>query len=120
MGWNKSIFVWVMSLVLCVSCNKEQGILPEDTMQWESRTVAVVLPMQNGLDKHWRRTLNQCAEDLKQAFAMQQRGIALEYEWYDEDSEDLEQLADELSKRKEVVAVIGGEYICSNKEMKCY
>ncbi|MBE6292107.1 MAG: legumain [Bacteroidales bacterium] len=117
MGWNKSIFVWVMSLVLCVSCNKEQGILPEDTMQWETRKVAVVLPMQNGLDKHWRRTLNQCAEDLKQAFAMQQRGIALEYEWYDEDSEDLEQLADELSKRKEVVGVIGGYHSDNAKKL---
>ena len=97
-----------MLLVVCVACNKESVVLPEDTVQWETRRVAVVLPMQNGLDIHWKRTLNQCADDLKQAFAMQQRGIALEYEWYDEDSEDLEQLADELSKRKDIVAVIGG------------
>ena len=108
MGWNKNIIAWVMLLVVCVACNKESVVLPEDTVQWETRRVAVVLPMQNGLDIHWKRTLNQCADDLKQAFAMQQRGIALEYEWYDEDSEDLEQLADELSKRKDIVAVIGG------------
>ena len=108
MEWNKSIIAWGMLLVLCMSCSKEQGVLPEDTVKWETRKVAVVLPMQNGLDIHWKRTLNQCADDLKQAFAMQQKGIALEYEWYDEDSEDLEQLADELSKRQEVVAVIGG------------
>lgn len=108
MEWNKSIIAWGMLLVLCMSCSKEQGVLPEDTVKWETRKVAVVLPMQNGLDIHWKRTLNQCADDLKQAFAIQQKGIALEYEWYDEDGEDLEQLADELSKRQEVVAVIGG------------
>ena len=108
MEWNKSIIAWGMLLVLCMSCSKEQGVLPEDTVKWETRKVAVVLPMQNGLDIHWKRTLNQCADDLKQTFAMQQKGIALEYEWYDEDGEDLEQLADALSKRKDIVAVIGG------------
>ena len=109
MGRNNGYFVLAALLfVLCVSCNREQELLPEDTTAWETRTVAVVLPMQNGLDVHWRRTLNQCADDLKKAFEGQPRGIALEYEWYDENEEDLTQLADDLGKRKEVVAVIGG------------
>lgn len=109
MGRNNGYLVLaLLLLVLCVSCDKEQEPLLEDTTEWETRTVAVVLPMQNGLDVHWKRTLNQCADDLKKAFEGQTRGIVLEYEWYDEDKENLTQLADDLGKRKEVVAVIGG------------
>ncbi len=102
-------FLFVPIFFLLLSCEDYDD--PTESMSattWITKKVAVVLPMSNGQEKHWKRTLNQCAEDLEEAFYGQEIGIKLEYEWYDEDTEDISALSDVLSQRSDVVAVIGG------------
>ncbi len=102
-------FLFIFVLCFMLSCEDHTELRKtESATTWITKKVAVVLPMSNGQDKHWKRTLNQCAEDLEEAFYEQEIGIKLEYEWYDEDTEDISALADVLSQRSDVVAVIGG------------
>lgn len=98
------------------SSDKTQSDNTEDT-QWITKKVAVVLPMQDGADKHWIRTLAQCSKDLREAFEGQEVGINLEYEWYDEDSANLDSLSEQLAQRDDIVAVIGGRYSDHAKNM---
>lgn len=104
-------FIVVVAVFLSVSCEDhlDQTTSSESTT-WITKKVAVVLPMGNGQDVYWKRTLNQCAEDLEEAFYGQEIGIKLEYEWYDEDKEEISALSETLSQRSDVVAVIGGVY----------
>lgn len=99
-------------IVLCaLSCSDDKdGSNGSSQTQWLKKTVAVILPMDNGQEAHWKRTLNKCAEDLKAAFEGQEKGIELSYEWYDESTEDVAALCEKLGKREDVVAVIGGLY----------
>ncbi len=99
-------------IVLCaLSCSDDKdGSNGSSQTQWLQKTVAVILPMDNGQEAHWKRTLNKCAEDLKAAFEGQETGIELSYEWYDESTEDVAALCEKLGKREDVVAVIGGLY----------
>ena len=102
----------VLLIVLCaLSCSDDKdGSNGSGQTQWLKKTVAVILPMDNGQEAHWKRTLNKCAEDLKAAFEGQEKGIELSYEWYDESTEDVAALCEKLGKREDVVAVIGGLY----------
>ncbi len=93
-----------------VSCKDDNTAGNGGNQQWITKKVAVVLPMQDGKDKHWKRILNQCAEDLKKAYQGQKTGFVLEYEWYDEATEDIDALSEKLAKRTDIVAVIGGQY----------
>lgn len=72
------------------------------------KTVAIVLPMENGLDIHWNNLTKLFSSELKRAF----RGIGYEvefkFELYDESSEDLKVLSKSLVGRSDIYAVIGG------------
>lgn len=108
----------VLSIVLAVvSCSEDKESDNVETTQWTTQKVAVVLPMRNGQDTHWKRTLNQCAEDLEKAFSGLKTGIRLEYEWYDELTENIDELSENLAQRKDIVAVIGGAYSDNAKIM---
>lgn len=104
---RNSLFI-LFILCMITSCSKDDDVQKVNEPQWETYKVAIVLPMDDGLEAHWKRTLDQCANDLKEAFTGQLQGIALEYEWFDEDTGDMEQLAETLSERKDISAVIGG------------
>lgn len=110
----RTISFFIVALITAfalTSCSDDntQSSNTNDT-EWITKKVAVVLPMQNGDDKHWIRTLNQCSKDLREAFEGQEIGINLEYEWYDEDSANLDSLSEQLAQRDDIVAVIGGRY----------
>jgi ABC-type branched-subunit amino acid transport system substrate-binding protein len=102
----------LLLIVLCsLSCSDDKDVSSGSSQtQWLQKTVAVILPMDDSMEHHWKRTLNKCAEDLKAAFEGQETGIELNYEWYDENTEDVAALSEKLAKRKDVVAVIGGLY----------
>lgn len=106
---------WIVSEVFCLilglvigACSDEDKDLPVSKVEWQTRKVAVVLPMDNGLDRHWKRTLQWLNENLRTAFSNQEEGIALEFEWYDENASSLRETAEALSAREDIVAVIGG------------
>lgn len=102
-----AIFLSALCMVSCKDDNTTEG---GEMSQYITKKVAVVLPMQDGQDVHWKRTLNQCTEDLKKAYAGQAVGFNLEYEWHDESTENMADLSEKLAKRDDIVAVIGGKF----------
>ena len=108
---NFSLLIAALLLAFnMVSCKDDKTSGEEDASGYVIKKIAVVLPMQDGQEAHWKRTLKQCAEDLKKAYRGQSVGFSLEYEWYDEATENVDDLADKLAKRQDIVAVIGGKY----------
>lgn len=82
--------------MLC-GCSDEDPAPQPDERSWTEKTVAIVLPMHNGLDAHWTRCLGMFAGNLERAFRNQDTGVRLKFEYYDEASADMEQLAGELA-----------------------
>ncbi len=110
-----AVLLLAFNMVSCKDSNTSGG--DDGTSQYITKKIAVVLPMQDGQETHWKRTLNQCAEDLKKAFKGQTVGISLEYEWYDEGTENISDLSDKLARREDIAAVIGGQYSDNAKTM---
>ncbi len=81
------------------------------------KTIAVVLPMENGLSNHWNRIFTLLSHNIEQAFSSQGKTVKLSFEYYDETSEDLPALAEKLAKREDVYAVVGGLYSSSAKAL---
>lgn len=97
--------------LLCLwCCSDEKSATDTDNRIWTEKTVAVVLPMEKGLEEHWQRCLGMFAANFERAFKNQDEGIRLKIEYYDETESDLSALASELAGRDEVYAVIGGLY----------
>lgn len=105
-----SKLVIILCLTFAASCADDDDLRRPDNRQWSEQTVAVVLPMEKGLDAHWQRCLGLFAANFEHAFRGQDSGIRLKFEYYDESTADLEELATELAFRDDVYAVIGGLY----------
>ena len=95
------------------SCSDNTPTSGNDNKQWQEYTVAVVLPQERGLGEHWQRCLGLFASNFNSAFHNQQQGVKLKFEYYDELSGDLADVATSLADRDEVYAVIGGLYSSS-------
>jgi ABC-type branched-subunit amino acid transport system substrate-binding protein len=112
----KKIFKWMACMALCLvaalvcgSCSDStDGGSNSSATRLTTRKVAVVLPMSDGLDAHWKRTLELCAANLAKAFENSSEGIQLEFEWYDELDENLSQTAKRIAANEDITAVIGG------------
>ena len=112
-GW------WLTCLLLLAFCGCADDIEAPTSLQskQEVHTVAVIMPMSHGLDKHWKRTLSFLNRNMDIAFKGQEKAIKLRYELYDEDKEDMSRLADSLAKRKDIEAVVGCLYSDHAAEM---
>lgn len=112
-GW------WLTCLLLLAFCGCADDIEAPTSPQskQEVHTVAVIMPMSHGLDKHWKRTLSFLNRNMDIAFKGQEKAIKLRYELYDEDKEDMSRLADSLAKRKDIEAVVGCLYSDHAAEM---
>lgn len=112
-GW------WRTCLLLLAFCGCADDIEAPTSLQskQEVHTVAVIMPMSHGLDKHWKRTLSFLNRNMDIAFKGQEKAIKLRYELYDEDKEDMSRLADSLAKRKDIEAVVGCLYSDHAAEM---
>ena len=114
MGRLANRLLLALSLILVLAgCDKE----PQET--WAVRKVAIVLPMGSGLEQHWKNTVElatagirdvQKHNILNSGSGSGATGIKMEFEWYDEETANLEALAEELAGRDDIVAVIGGQY----------
>jgi ABC-type branched-subunit amino acid transport system substrate-binding protein len=102
----------LIAVGLWSACSDEDETAGEDyptvDTQWTPCKVAVVLPMGDGLETHWQQTLTLCADNLMRAFADNDKGVRLQFEWYDEEADELELTARTLANDPEVTAVIGG------------
>lgn len=103
------IFTLMCVCLLC-GCSDDEQPGKGVTCNWEEKTIAVVLPMEKGLDAHWKRTMELFGKNFERAFKNQPTGIKLKVEYYDETSSDLHELSDELASRDDIYAVIGGLY----------
>ena len=101
----------VLSSWLLTSCEREKHYCSVSDLS--ERKVAVVLPFENGLREQWEQCLNLCNTNLQTAFCYAGMGVKLQFEWYDESTENLVALADKLVARKDITAVIGGHHSSS-------
>lgn len=105
-------------LFTVVSCRDDNSPAATGGTEWRKATVAVVLPLDEGMEGHWKRVLELCAANLHYAFDGRSVGIDLAFEWYDEESESLPDLAKDLAARDDLLAVIGGRYSASAAVME--
>lgn len=104
----------LLALLLTTGCGKE-----DPAPSWQVRKVAVVLPMGYGLQEHWQNTVEMASNGIQEVQKKnilnlpgepQAQLVKMEFEWYDEEKEDMEALGEKLAQREDIVAVIGGEY----------
>ncbi|MBO4611922.1 MAG: ABC transporter substrate-binding protein [Bacteroidaceae bacterium] len=118
---KKLIFIALCAISLFVSCadNNENEEKPEEHIDWQIRKIAMVLPMSYGQQLHWEQTVQMASagiQDVQKQNILNDPGkpdpqlIKMEFEWYDEETVDLDKLGEELASRDEIVAVIGGKY----------
>ncbi len=69
--------------------------------------IAVILPLSDVQKEQYEEALEWASENISSATSASARQVAVEYEWYDEDSEDMAALAASLSGRSDLNAVIG-------------
>lgn len=99
-----------MAVLLLSACNDNDAPVHYEQTAWKTEKVAVVLPLNGNKETHWKRVLELCAANLKEAFDGNAQGVELEFEWYEEACDTLQSLAQTLSLRNDITAVIGGEY----------
>lgn len=104
------ILLFCVLTVLLSSCRDEEPEFPTASKSVVEKTVAVVLPMQQGFREHWERCLALYDGNIQRAYKGQDTMIRLKFELYDERSEDLSRLAAELGRREDIYAVVGGLY----------
>lgn len=105
----RCLLVLAVSLGLW-SCREEEELPVSTPSMVIEKTVAVVLPMEQGFSEHWHRCLDLYTGNVRRAYKAQDVAVRLNFEFYDETTEDLEELSGRLGRRDDVYAVIGGLY----------
>lgn len=108
----KGKFFAIILLMLTILNSCKQGddvIVFQPQRNWITRTVAVVAPI--GYDAHTRMRLERTAQwflnNFREAQLHDTLAISLNLEWYDELSENLESLSQQLAERSDIVAIVG-------------
>lgn len=111
----------LLSSLLCVLVSSCSGDNVNDEPNFSKptieKTIVVVLPMENGLSDHWKRIFTMLSHNIDQAFSAQEKTVKLNIEYHDESTENLVELAEQISVREDVYAVIGGLYSSSAKTL---
>ena len=107
---NKYLLLFILPLLLW-SCG-ENGLDPnpvQEPTEWITAKVAVVLPLSgvNSDKERYDRICHLFEDNLAKAQFNTTEGVKLEFEWYDENTLDINLLAKELSERKDIKAIIG-------------
>ena len=112
------IFLAVMTAIGLFGCRDDAAVdNPYDDKAVVEKTVAVVLPYEQGLDAHWHRCLQLFSANFERAFKSQETAVRLNFEYYDESTEDLAKLSRDLGSRDDIYAVIGGLYSTNSAKM---
>lgn len=96
-------------LALITGCKqKDDVIVIQPQRHWVSRTIAVVAPLGDENTKvRLERTADWFLQNYREAQMLDTLAIDLKIEWYDELSEDLTALSEQLAGRDDICAVIG-------------
>ncbi len=101
------ILLCLVAGLLLYSCSDKE-IEYQSLRHWTEYTVAIVAPIGDETAKtRLERTAAWFLENFHQAQLHNSKAVDLRLEWYDESTEDLERLSQELSGREDVLAVIG-------------
>ena len=107
---SKFILIFIFSLLLwsCNSNDLTQNSSNEPS-EWVTAKVAVVLPLSgNDSDKgRYDRIFNLFEDNVIKAQLNSTKGVRLELEWFDENTVDINKLANELYDRDDIKAIIG-------------
>ena len=107
---NKYLLLFILPLLLWFC--RENGLDPnpvQEPTEWITAKVAVVLPLSgvNSDKERYERICHLFEDNLAKAQFNTTEGVKLEFEWYDENTLDINLLAKELSERKDIKAIIG-------------
>lgn len=114
---KRIIDLLIITTVVLLSGCKDDKSLDEPEKPTEGKSVIVVLPMGNGMQTQWERTFTLFAHNSAMAFSNQDEALSLKFEYHDENSENLRELARTFLARDDVYAVIGGLYSASAAEL---
>ena len=106
---NKYFLLFILSLLLW-SCGDNMESKPtREPSEWITAKVAVVLPLsgENNDKARYERICHMFEDNLTKAQLNTTQGVKLEFEWYDENALDMNQLASELYKREDIKAIVG-------------
>lgn len=107
---GKYLLLLIISFLVC-SCSKES--LKQDALQgpstWTTAKVAIVLPLSGeGNEKNrYERISKMFEENVIKAQYNMPEGVKLEFEWWDENTLNINQFASDLYYRNDVLALIG-------------
>lgn len=108
---SKYIYKFIVVIILTiVSCKNEKIDNTSNDIITKEYTVAVILPMENGLNTHWERILGFINKNMEIAQRNLTQKVQIYYEIYDENKTDIKALAYKLGEREDITAVIGCMY----------
>ena len=106
---NKYFLLFILPFLFW-SCGDDMELKPvQEPTEWITAKVAVVLPLSgaNSDKERYERICSMFENNLTKAQLNTTEGVKLEFEWYDENTLDMNQLASELSKREDIKAIVG-------------
>ena len=107
--------MWLCTALFTIHCSlftscrtEDDTIVYKDTRRWVEKTVAVVAPLSDPIMKaRLERTAEWMLSSLYNAQLHDTLCVDLKLEWYDENSNDLKSLGQQLANRDDLLAVIG-------------
>ena len=106
----KYLYILVISFLLC-SCSKNSMLEnpSQGPSEWVTAKVAIVLPLsgEHNDKVRYERISRMFEENVIKAQYGQKEGVRLEFEWYDENTENISRLADKFYYRDDLQAVVG-------------
>lgn len=103
-------FLFCFCLITLCGCQDNPYDAAISTKPTIEKSIAIVLPMEKGLESHWKRCLSLYTSNLDRAYKSQDVKIKLNFEFYDENAVNLDSLSVALGRRDDIYAVVGGLY----------
>ena len=105
------VILFFVALAFLTSCKKDEESAPVAKSQVVNEyKIAVIYPMSDYGNGSITRTVNWALENLKSAQYGFDTAISISVEWYNENTDDLEQLGLDLRLRPYIMAVVGPLY----------
>lgn len=108
-----------VAVLLFAACSDDDAAQTPATPQGEPYRVAVVLPLDEAHRTVWEQTVDLAVDNIVQAQQGLDNRVRPVVEWYDENTEDIQELMSTLSKRTDLSAIIG-PYSSANTQTAAY
>ena len=97
----------VLACLILAACTDDKEEQQVTKTRFTTYKVAVVMPLDTYSKPRYERTAEWALENIVAAQEGLPRGVKIALEWYDENSEQMEELGNRLVNDKDIVAVIG-------------